>query len=304
MNQVSALGLWLCPDLKEAEQLQLLKGCSSLLECFARASAYGISLSEAARNFLRNPHSIQMDEALLWLEEKNHHFLTFLDEGYPPLLKEIQNPPPFLSVIGSVEALSEPQLGVVGCRNMSHYGAENAFQFARALAEMGLGVTSGLARGVDALAHEGAIAGGGSTLAVLGSGLNQIYPAEHADLALKISEQGALISEFPLHAEPNHYRFPMRNRIISGLSLGVLVVEAAKKSGSLITAQYALRQNREVFAIPGSIHSVTSKGCHQLLKQGASLVESISDLLQEVQMKLQAYLQDEKRKSSQANQLI
>ena len=290
MDDYNRVGLWLCPGLKEADQLVLLQSCASMADCVSQAHRLEIHLTPESRAFLNHPDSLEIEKTCVWLTEEGHHLIDFRDFDYPTLLKEIDNPPPFLSVMGQRAVLNEAQFGMVGCRNMTHYGAENAFQFAKALAEMGIGVTSGLARGVDALAHEGALAGGGFTIAVLGSGLNQLYPAQHQNLANTIAEQGAVVSEFPLNCGPMNYQFPMRNRIISGLSLGVLVVEAAQKSGSLITARCALRQNREVFAIPGSIHSPMSKGCHALLKDGATLVESIPDLLKEVQLKLKNYL--------------
>lgn len=275
MNITDHIGLWLCPFLKEHEQLKCLKA----------ASLQG--MPSEAKAFLASPPQADMEAVLSWLEEDHHHLIAFGDEAYPPLLTEIENPPPFLSVVGQASILKEPQLAMVGCRSMSHYGAQNAFQFARALAEMGVTVTSGLARGIDALSHEGALAGGGSTIAILGTGLNCLYPREHKGLAEKIAEKGAVVSEFPLNREPANFQFPMRNRIISGLSLGVLVVEAAERSGSLITARCALKQNREVYAIPGSIHSATSKGCHSLIRDGATLVESLPDLLKEVKAKLE-----------------
>ncbi len=278
MNITDRISLWVCPYLKEVEQLKCL-----------RASSYR-GMSAEAKAFLAAPPRDEIDAVLSWLEEENHHLIAFGDEAYPQLLAEIDNPPPFLSVIGQLKVLQEPQLGIVGCRSMSHYGAQNAFQFAKALAEMGVTVTSGLARGIDALAHEGALAGGGSTIAIVGAGLNCLYPREHKGLAEKIALTGAVVSEFPLNREPANFQFPMRNRIISGLSLGVLVVEAAQKSGSLITARCALKQNREVYAIPGSIHSTTSKGCHSLIRDGATLVESLPDLLREVKEKLESFV--------------
>lgn len=172
---------------------------------------------------------------------------------------------------------------------MSAYGSENAFQFSKALAEIGITITSGLAIGIDTMAHQGALAVKAQTIAVLGTGLNCIYPSQNKNLVCEIIEQGgAIISELPLDAKPIPYNFPKRNRIISGLSLGVLVVEAAEKSGSLITARFALEQNREVFAIPGSIHSTTSRGCHKLIKDGATMVESLPDLLIHIKEKLKS----------------
>lgn len=239
----------------------------------------------------------QMDELLAWPQQPGQSILTIADMHYPQKLKEIYHPPPLLFVKGNLAVLHEPQIAIVGCRKMSAYGAENAFQFAKALAETGLTITSGLAMGIDTLAHQGALAAKGSTIAVLGTGLQHIYPAQNQQLAEAICQNGALISEFPLHAPPHPYHFPKRNRIISALSMGVLVVEAAEKSGSLITARFALEQNREIFVIPGSIHSPVSKGCHKLIKEGATLVESIPDLLIHIKEKLQVFLAADSNKS-------
>lgn len=209
------------------------------------------------------------------------------DADYPPLLREIDRAPPLLYLRGSRSALSLPQLAVVGSRNPSPGGADNARQFAAYLARQGFAITSGLALGVDGLAHSGALQAEGVTIAVMGTGIDRIYPARHRKLAREILDKGgALISEFPLGTSPQAANFPQRNRIISGLSGGTLVVEAALKSGSLITARYALKQNREVFAIPGSIHNPLARGCHRLIREGATLVETAADIVQE----LNAYL--------------
>jgi len=209
------------------------------------------------------------------------------DADYPPMLREIDRAPPLLYLRGNRSALSLPQLAVVGSRNPSPGGADNAHQFAAYLARQGFAITSGLALGVDGLAHAGALSVEGVTLAVMGTGIDRIYPARHRKLAQEILDKGgALISEFPLGSSPQAANFPQRNRIISGLSGGTLVVEAALKSGSLITARCALRQNREVFAIPGSIHNPLARGCHRLIREGATLVETAADIVQE----LTAYL--------------
>ncbi len=214
------------------------------------------------------------------------------DPLYPAPLREIHKPPETLFVAGNPAVLSEPQIAIVGCRQMTAYGAENAFQFAQALAEMGITITSGLAVGIDTMAHQAALSGKGTTIAVLGTGLHHIYPQQNEALAREICEKGgAVISEFPLTTQPFPYNFPKRNRIISALSMGVLVIEAAEKSGSLITARFALEQNREVFALPGSIHSPTSRGCHKLISEGAVLVQSLSDLIVHLKSTLQASLQ-------------
>ncbi|MBU3068709.1 DNA-processing protein DprA [Aestuariicella sp. G3-2] len=209
--------------------------------------------------------------------------ITHEDIRYPEMLMATDQPPPVLYVQGAVEALSMPQIAFVGSRHATPNGRENARQFARYLASVGLGVTSGLAQGIDASAHLGALEGHGVTLAVMGTGIDRIYPARHRTMAQDIvAGGGALITEFAPGTAPHSGNFPRRNRIISGLSLGVVVVEAALKSGSLITARYALEQNREVFAIPGSIHNPLSRGCHRLIREGATLVETAEDIAREL----------------------
>lgn len=195
---------------------------------------------------------------------------------------EISDPPPLLFVIGNPDLLQQSQLAMVGSRNPSVDGRENAQAFARELVNQGLVITSGLALGIDAAAHQGALAGDGLTIAVTGTGLDRVYPARHRALAKEIAARGALVSEFPIGTPALAENFPRRNRIISGLSLGTLVVEAAPQSGSLITARLAAEQGREVFAIPGSIHNPLARGCHQLIRQGAKLVESVADILEEI----------------------
>ena len=208
--------------------------------------------------------------------------ITWDDDRYPDLLRTLHTPPMVLYVKGSIVALNPPGLGMVGSRAATDYGKEIAHRFARALAREGFVIISGLALGIDAAAHEGAIAAGGKTIAVLGCGLDREYPLENRGLARKITAGGALISEYPLGTSPDSFRFPARNRIISGLALGVVVVEASKRSGSLITAQHALDQGREVFAVPGRIDSIKSAGTHWLLQQGAKLVHSITDIIEEL----------------------
>ncbi len=217
-----------------------------------------------------------------WLAEEGSYLLPITDEDYPALLREIPDPPALLYIRGDPAVLSLPQLAMVGSRNPTPGGMDNARAFASALAPTGLLVTSGMALGIDTAAHTGALEGGGSTVAVAGTGVDRIYPARNHALAHRIVEQGALVSEFPLATPPLRENFPQRNRIIAGLSLGTLVVEAALRSGSLITARLASEQGREVFAIPGSIHSPQSKGCHQLIRQGAKLVETATDIMEEL----------------------
>ena len=217
-----------------------------------------------------------------WMQEHCVHLLSLSDPRYPPLLLEITDPPPLLYVWGSLDCLSAPQLAVVGSRRPSKQGLSDSRDFAAMLAAGGFVITSGLAYGIDAVAHRAALDVGGRTIAVLGSGIDTIYPAAHKDLAAAISRQGAVISEFPLGTPPRSNQFPSRNRIISGLSLGVLVIEAAVQSGSLVTARLAAEQNREVFALPGSIHNPVSRGCNSLIRQGATLVQSADDIFSEL----------------------
>jgi DNA processing protein len=219
-----------------------------------------------------------------WLADPAHEIIAWDDADYPRALLELGFAPPALYFVGRRELLNRPALAIVGSRSASAQGALNAREFAKALSDAGLTIVSGLAVGVDAAAHEGALEGQGSTLAVVGTGLDRVYPARNRALAHRIAERGGLISEFPLGTPPREHNFPRRNRLISGLARGVLVVEAAISSGSLITARYAGDQGRDVFAIPGSIHSPLSKGCHQLIRQGAKLTETAQDVLVEFGM--------------------
>jgi len=232
--------------------------------------------------YLHNPDWQSVEIDLKWLEADNNHILYLKHPAYPALLKQIHSPPPVLFVKGQTEVLNDIQLAMVGSRNPTIDGAESAYQFARHLAEQGMVITSGMAVGIDAKSHLGALACHGKSVAVAGTGLDRIYPARHKDLAWKLLDKGAIISEYPLGTGPAKQNFPQRNRIISGLSVGILVVEAALKSGSLITARYAIEQDREVFAMPGSIHNPLSRGCHQLIKSGAKLVETAEDILEEL----------------------
>ncbi|WP_039918015.1 DNA-processing protein DprA [Cellvibrio mixtus] len=226
----------------------------------------------------------RLEQDLAYIESQpDLHCLTFDDPRYPRLLREIPKPPPMLFVRGDHTCLSLPQVAMVGSRNPTAGGSENAERFARYLAECGFAITSGLALGIDAAAHQGALNAGGKTIAVMGTGIDMIYPARHRGLAQAILYAGgALVSEFPLGVSSQAANFPQRNRIISGLSGGTLVVEAAVQSGSLITAAYALQHNREVFAIPGSIHNPLARGCHQLIRQGATLVETAQDIVEQL----------------------
>jgi DNA processing protein len=223
-----------------------------------------------------------VDAVAAWLQAPANRIVTLADPHYPQQLLQLPDPPPLLYVKGSPDLLGRPALAIVGSRNATAQGVANAEAFARILSEAGLTIVSGLALGIDAAAHRGALAGSGSTIAVLGTGADIVYPARNRALAHELAERGALVSEFPLGTRPLAGNFPRRNRLISGLTLGCLVIEAAAESGSLITARLANEQGREVFAIPGSIHSPLAKGCHALIKQGAKLVESARDVLEEL----------------------
>jgi DNA processing protein len=241
-----------------------------------------LNIEEKTRNKLKNPDWQEVEQDLLWQQTTSQTILVQTDPRYPPLLKNISDPPILLFVKGDPEILHYPQLGIVGSRNPSHDGSANAFEFAKFLSNAGIIITSGLAIGIDAAGHRGALAGNGLTVAVAGTGLDRVYPAANIDLAHEIIVQGALISEYSPGTAALPHHFPKRNRVISGLSIGVLVVEAAAQSGSLITARTAMEQNREVFAIPGSIHNPLARGCHRLIRQGAKLVETADDVLEEL----------------------
>jgi DNA processing protein len=224
----------------------------------------------------------QVARALRWAGEPGNFIVTLADELYPSALLEIADPPSLLYGRGRIELLQRNCLAIVGSRNASAQGETNAESFAKALSNAGLTIVSGLAVGIDAAAHRGGIEGAGSTIAVLGTGIDVLYPKRNLDLASRIAAQGLLLSEFPLGTGPAAGNFPRRNRLISGLAQGCLVIEAALASGSLITARTAAEQGRDVFAVPGSIHSPLSKGCHALIKSGAKLVESAEDVLTEL----------------------
>lgn len=278
--------LWRAPGLG-------IKGYLKLLEIFESPEVF-FALSDAEvrqrlpdvaadkwRGWREAEGSGEADMA--WLAQgEERHILTFHDPLYPELLRQIADPPPLLFVHGQIGALSAAQIAIVGSRNATVPALQTARAFAGELAKHGWVVTSGMALGADGAAHEGALDAGGLTVAVVGTGLDRVYPARHKALAHRIVAQGAMVSEFPIGTGVRGNHFPRRNRIISGLATGVLVVEASTQSGSLITARMALDQGREVFAIPGSIHHPLAKGCHQLIKQGAKLTESIADMLEEL----------------------
>ncbi len=241
-----------------------------------------LGLSKEIIEKIKNPNQKEIEKALEFSLKNERHILTFDHPDYPPLLKEITDPPLLLYLWGNPKVLQEPSIGIVGSRNPTHSGAENAYYFAYELSKRGFCITSGMAIGIDGQSHRGALEADGKTIAVLGSGLQHIYPYKHRELAELIAINGAIISEFSLETPPNAIHFPKRNRIISGISMGTLIVEATLRSGSLITARLAMEQNREVFAIPGSIHAPQSKGCHAILKDGATLAEDVDDIVKEV----------------------
>ncbi len=264
------------------------EGLLRLISLINRNCLEGKSLEAQTRELQREAGSFGLpldwtvrERCERWLMTPGNGLLALGDQAYPPLLQEIPKPPPVLFASGRSELVRATQIAVVGSRRATSAGRENAYEFARGLAEAGLVVTSGLASGIDAAAHRGALDATGATVAVFGCGIDRIYPSINRDLALEIATRGLLLSEFPLGHAPTKYSFPQRNRVISGLAVGTLVVEAAQTSGSLITALQALEQGREVFAVPGPIRSALSKGCHALIRQGAVLTETVEDVLQE-----------------------
>lgn len=250
-------------------------------------------LNKAQIDALKTPDLALLESTLNWLQIPENHVLFLDQDEYPSILKQLENAPPLLFTKGDWSLLNEPQIAMVGSRNATKAGKDIAFNFAADLSKHGLLVTSGLASGIDSASHEGALSTRlGKTVAVVGTGLDRIYPAINKALAEQIVSSGVIVSEFNLGTRPHPGNFPRRNRIISGLSVGTLVVEAAAKSGSLITSQHAIEQGKDVFAIPGSIHSPLSKGCHQLIRQGAKLVETVDDLLFDLQAQLASYIND------------
>ena len=228
----------------------------------------------------------QMVQTLEWAAQPGNRLLTLADPDYPPSLLQIADPPMLLYAKGQTALLTAPSIALVGSRNATVQGASNAENFAKALSQAGLTIVSGLALGIDAAAHRGGLRGRGATIAVIGTGADLVYPARNRALAHEIAAAGCIISEYPLGTPAIAANFPRRNRLISGLAQGVLVIEAAAQSGSLITARAAAEQGKDVFAIPGSIHSPLAKGCHLLIKQGAKLVESAQDVLEELRLPL------------------
>ncbi|MGB5261199.1 MAG: DNA-processing protein DprA [Gammaproteobacteria bacterium] len=257
-------------------------GSPSLAVRAPAGQLHGLGLTQAAVDAVRHPDQAALDRDLEWLRGSDNHIITCLADNYPPLLRQLPDPPPLLYAHGRIELLGEAQLAMVGSRNPSRSGMQTATDFSRHLGAAGLVITSGLALGIDAASHQGALDAAAGTVAVTGTGLDRVYPAAHSALAHAIASGGVLVSEFPIGTPPLAENFPRRNRIISGLSLGTLVVEAALRSGSLITARLAADQGREVFAIPGSIHNPLARGCHRLIRDGAKLIETAQDILDEL----------------------
>jgi len=284
MELSSWLRLTLVPGVGGEARRALLKAFG-LPEAIFAASPRALATvvgEETATRLLGHDCAAAIDNALEWAAQPGNRLLTLADADYPQALLDAADPPTLLYLKGRAELLNQPQLAIVGSRNATAQGLRDAEAFAMALGEAGLGTVSGLALGIDAAAHRGALATTAGTVAVIGTGADRLYPARNEALARQIAEQGAVISEFHLGTPALAANFPRRNRIIAGLAKGCLVVEAAPRSGSLITARLAAEAGREVFAIPGSIHSPQSRGCHQLIRQGAKLVETATDILEEL----------------------
>lgn len=283
-----ALSAWLrlthIPGIGGETQRRLLRAFGTPEEIFSADwhTLAGIIGMEKSRSVLGTDPKAAIDAALTWASTSDHFIVTLGSPQYPPVLLEIPDPPTLLYVKGRVDLLGTAAIAVVGSRNPTPQGIETARRFGGALVQSGLTVVSGLALGIDAAAHRGVLEANGPTIAVIGTGIDRTYPASHRDLARDIARLGCVVSEFPLGTPAMAANFPRRNRLISGLSLGTLVIEAAVDSGSLITAKLAADQGREVFAIPGSIHSPLARGCHSLIKQGAKLVETVQDILEEL----------------------
>lgn len=278
------LRLTLIPGIGSETQRKLLRafGLPEAIFSAAHGDLREIIGDSLATALLETDNADLVRSACEWSSGDNQHVVTIADREYPQALLEIADPPTLIYVRGRLDLLNRPALAMVGSRNPTAQGIQNAERFAAAFADAGLVIASGLALGIDAAAHRGALSAGGDTVAFIGTGIDRIYPARNKELALEIGARGTIVSEFPLGTPVTTFNFPKRNRLISGLSLGVLVVEAAIESGSLITARLAGEQGREVLAIPGSIHSPQSRGCHKLIKQGAKLVETAQDVLEEL----------------------
>ncbi len=278
-DQLAWLALLRAPRVGPATLNPVLAACPDAQQLL-RHPPEGIP--QHLRDYLHQPDWPQAEADLRWLQESQTQLLTITDEQqYPPLLRSLSAPPSVLFYKGDLNLLHMPQLAVVGSRNASRGGCATGHQFCAYLARHGMTITSGLAQGIDTIAHQGALSVEGGTIAVMGTGLDRVYPASNHDLAHEIADKGVLVSEYLPGTRPFKGNFPQRNRIIAGLSMGVLVVEAARKSGSLITARLAAELGREVFAIPGSIHNPMARGCHQLIRDGAKLVDTAEHIVEE-----------------------
>jgi DNA processing protein len=278
------LALKLVPRLALHRKLALVElfGIDQLFHHSQELSSLNLTSKQVTA--IRSPDWQRIENIIFSAEQCHSKIISFNDKHYPLLLKQIYDPPLILFIQGNIELLNQTQLAMVGSRNASITGRENAFEFAKQLASLGWVITSGLALGIDGAAHKGVLAVKGHTIAVVATGLDQVYPARHRELAKSILDNnGAIVSEFLPSTPPKPGYFPKRNRIISGLSAGVLVVEATIKSGSLVTARCAIEQNREIFAMPSTINNPQAKGCHWLIKQGAKLVEDIADIVDEIE---------------------
>ncbi|MGB5491229.1 MAG: DNA-processing protein DprA [Woeseiaceae bacterium] len=269
-------------SVAELEGLRTQFGDITTIVELQRSALKDAGLTEAKISAIVSPDEHRLSAALEWLSHDSQHLIAYGEECYPELLAQIPGPPLLLFLNGDPEVLHLPSLSIVGSRNPTQGGVRNAVEFSRYLARHGFVIVSGLAEGIDTAAHRGALDAGGRTIAFLGHGIDRVYPASNRDLAHLISNGGALLSEYPLGTRPLRRHFPERNRLISGLSLGTLVIEAARRSGSLITARLASEQGREVFALPGSIHNPLARGCHALIRQGAKLVETAADIVTEL----------------------
>jgi DNA processing protein len=276
--------LQLLPGLGPRSLVPLLKAFGGAVELRAasRVQLAKFISPEIAAAIERGPDRALLERTLEWLREPQHWLLAWDDPDYPAALLAIADPPPVLCYVGRRELLSRPALAIVGSRNATPQGVEHATEFAAALSAAGFTIVSGLANGIDAAAHRGGLSAAGSSVAVVGTGLDRVYPPENGALAQRLERDGGMLSEFSLGTPPLRENFPRRNRVISGLARGVLVVEATLNSGSLITAKLAAEQGREVFAVPGSINSPFSKGTHRLIREGAKLVETAQDVLEEL----------------------
>ncbi|RLC32161.1 MAG: DNA-protecting protein DprA [Deltaproteobacteria bacterium] len=283
---VAWLGLYLVPGLGNSAFRRLLEKFGGPEAVFRAGFSELVTVAgvreETARKIVKKQFSSDPEKEIRKVEECNARIVTFRDSRYPPLLKEIHSPPVILYVKGKDIPKSRIFIAIVGSRNATHYGLKTAENIAFGLAARGIGVVSGMAKGIDSAAHKGCLRGKGFTVTVIGTGIDLVYPPENRKLSEEISAKGTMVSEFPTGSPPEPKNFPIRNRLISGLSRGVVVVEATKKSGSLITASMALEQGRDVFAVPGSVDSFKSRGPHLLIKQGASLVENADDILEEL----------------------